>query len=199
MTRPKYALALILVLWPAASRAQDCKIRFSVAYSDGKDLQVGLTADQTKFWQRDAEKRYKGLCLDTEKPEYLIYWTEDVSGDVLVQSAVQDLNRVKRSASTSVTQRYGPEGSTLRVLPNPVVREAAYYFVLDLSKQPPEVIRKGAGSQDRPAETSHSSRVSGGSATVGRSQEMNSTDLSKTIADPVAAMKSALDWLKKKT
>jgi hypothetical protein len=193
----RYVLALILLLWPAAGRAQDCKIRFSVAYSDGKDLQVGLTADQTKFWQHEAEKRYRGLCLDVEKPEYLIYWTENISGDVVVQSAVQDLNRVRRAAP-STTQRFGPEGSTLRVLPNPVVREAAYYFVLDLSKQPPEVIRKGTGSQDRPAETSKSSRVSGGTATVGRSQEMNAGDLSKTIADPVAAMKSALDWLKKK-
>jgi len=198
MKPSKHALSLILLLWPVASRAQDCRIRFSVTYADGKDLEVGLTADQTKFWQHEAEKHYKGLCLDTEKPEYLIYWTEDMSGDVLVQSTVQDLNRYRRAAASTGIRRYGAEGATLRVLPNPIVREAAYYYVLDLSKQAPEVIRKGVGSQDRPAETSRSSRVSGGSATVVRSQEMHAGDLSKTIADPVAAMKNALDWLKKK-
>jgi hypothetical protein len=198
MKSPKYALAVILLLWPTVSRAQDCKIRFSVAYSDGKDLQVGLTADQTKFWQHEAGKRYKGLCLDEEKPEFLIFWTEATAGDVLVQSVAQDLNRVRRAASATSIRHYGTEGSTLLVLPNNVVREAAYYYVLDLSKQPPEVIRKGAGAQDRPAESSRSTRISGGSTTVAHSHEMNTADLSKTIADPAAAMKSALDWLKKK-
>lgn len=198
MRIPKHALILMLLLWPAASRAQDCKVRFSVAYSDGTDLQVGLTADQTKLWQHDAEKRYKGLCLDTEKPDYLIYWTQNVAGDALVQSAVRDINRSKVVAP-STSQRFGPENSTLRIIANPGVREMAYYYVLDLSKQPPEVVRKGTGSQDRPAEANRSTRSSGGTSTVRGSQEVNAGDLSRTIADPVAAMKGALDWLKKKS
>jgi hypothetical protein len=100
MKRFRYGLFLISIFLSAPSWAQDCRIRFSIGYSDGKKIQMGLTHDQTRFWQRDSEKVYSGLCLDWTKPSYAIIWTESLSGEGAVESVVQELNRITAVASS---------------------------------------------------------------------------------------------------
>jgi len=220
MKRFRYGLFLISIFLSAPSWAQDCRIRFSIGYSDGKKIQMGLTHDQTRFWQRDSEKVYSGLCLDWTKPSYAIIWTESLSGEGAVESVVQELNRITTVAPSkpnkSVGQLDAAERNTLGgmdpvtvgrlsrdpsstiVVSNQMVHEAAYYYILDLSKQPPAVVRKGIGERYRPIQPTKSTAQSRGNTAVETGQESNPSDFATTIADPVAAVKNALDWLKKK-
>ena len=72
-------LLAFLLLGFKNSNAQTCTISYSVAFSDGKTVQVGLTAEQKKFLEGDGTKRYKGICLNPANPDYLILWTEGLS------------------------------------------------------------------------------------------------------------------------
>jgi hypothetical protein len=62
-------LSFFLAVSALSFSAQDCKLKFSVAYSDGKSIQVGLTPEQKKMWDHDAAKKFKGLCLDDKAPD----------------------------------------------------------------------------------------------------------------------------------
>jgi hypothetical protein len=35
-------------------------------------MQVGLTPDQKKMWDREAGKKLKGMCLDDKNPDYTL-------------------------------------------------------------------------------------------------------------------------------
>jgi hypothetical protein len=193
---------LILILWPAPSPAQTegCKTRFSVVYSDGKIQQVGLTPDQKIFWREDGAKKYKGFCMDAKDPEIVILWTENVSGAETLNTVVEDVNRMKRASAASPNELVGNEGQDILAISTAVVQQAAHYYVLDMSKKPPQVIHQGVGSKDRPAQAfqaNQPSSMSGGMTTVQRGQKADASDFSSTIPDPVEALRNALNWLKK--
>ena len=40
------------------------------------NMQVGLTPDQKKMWDREAGKKFKGMSLDDKNPAYIILWNE---------------------------------------------------------------------------------------------------------------------------
>jgi hypothetical protein len=179
--------------------AQDCKARFAVAYSDGKLVQPGLTQEQRKYWDKDGRKKFKGMCLDLAKPDYVILWSVGVSGKELAQVAVANFNRNQDTgeSTTATRQTYWSKTSTSddRSLNAAVylrdwsgIRGKAEYRILDLSKNPAATIREGQGYQDVP----------GGIRTrAGQGEKVDTADLASTIPDPVAAMENALKWLRK--
>jgi hypothetical protein len=195
---PSLGLLVLLLFFPLASPAQDCKARFSVAHSDGKTIQPGLTAEQTKFWQQNGEKKYKGICLDEEKPQYLILWTEDLANGQISQAITDDLNRVRRAPSSTGIRNQGTEKASVNAISSASIHETAYFFVFDLSQDPAAMLYKGKGETARPLLATQSSRNSRGSTVVQGNEQVNASDFSRTIADPVEAMKNALEWLKKK-
>jgi hypothetical protein len=60
--------------------AQTCKVKIAVGYTDGEKTEIGFTAEQKKFWEREGAKHYAGFCLDAREPNYLILWTEGLTG-----------------------------------------------------------------------------------------------------------------------
>ncbi|MGH9714924.1 MAG: hypothetical protein ACRD5M_16645 [Candidatus Acidiferrales bacterium] len=135
----KFGPLLIFLLWPTTSGAQDCKLRFSVAYLDGKSLQVGLTPDQKKFWTHKGAVQYPGLCLDDLKPDHLIIWMRGTPDEEIAQSAARAFKRArdgKGSAKTQVVATQTGEPITPGV--------PGYYWVFDLSGDSTEIIFKGA-------------------------------------------------------
>ena len=59
MLQKAFVLTFFLAAAALSAAAQDCKLKFSVAYSDGKTIQVGLTTEQKKLWDHDAAKKFK--------------------------------------------------------------------------------------------------------------------------------------------
>ena len=94
MIRNFFALALLLASFALAAPAQDCKLKFSVVFSDSKDLQIGLTADQKKMWDKDGAKKFKGMCLDDKNPDYIILWNQGMSGAEQVIYGLEQLERL---------------------------------------------------------------------------------------------------------
>jgi len=173
-------MALLLFFLATPAHAQECKIKIAVAHWDGKSLEIGLTADQSKFWNREKAKHYPTFCLDGTAPDYMIAWTERTSSDEIKKLTV------RRGAGGS-----NPEA----VVPNPTgqTADSAHYFIFDLSKQPAVVIHSGSGAKDsgttpeRPAERPGLAE-----------RPLDTSRLSSSIPDPAEAMKNALDWLRKK-
>jgi hypothetical protein len=91
----EFALLMVPLLWPAIAGARDCKARFAVAYLDGGTMQVGLTPDQAKFRQRNGTTRYAGMCLDEQKPGYLIMWVHGAPDERTAQMAVQSFQKAR--------------------------------------------------------------------------------------------------------
>ena len=191
------SVCLAALSW--AVSAQDCKAKFAVAYTDGKEIQPGLTQDQKKYWEKDGAKKFKGICLDLGKPNYVILWTVGTSGKELAQVAVANFNRNQETgeSTTATRQTYWSRTSTSdeRALTGAVslrdwssLRGKAEYWILDLSKDPAAKIREGQGYQDVPG---------GNNTRVGQGEKIGADDLASTIPDPVAAMENALKWLKK--
>ena len=171
--------------------AQDCRVKIAVAYTDGTKTEVGLTAEQQKFWDREAAKHFPGFCLDPKDPNYLILWSEGLSGNELTKSSIDQFNRgrsVGQNTSVGTTPVNSPNWVSGRALirPSQAVREKADYWVFDLSANPPAMVRQGTGYQDVP---------------MGRAnqpgQTLKTSDLASTIADPAAALENAMKWIKK--
>jgi hypothetical protein len=188
---------ILLIAAPSYSAAQDCKVKFSVVFTDGKVLKVGLTAEQKKLWDRDGAKKYKGICLDPAKPDYVILWTEGISGGEAVDGAVDQVNRGRSTGQSTTMQlgspRYDSPGnspgwisSDMVLVPSGVVRGKADYAILDVSKNPAQTVHKGMGYQDVPAETINQP-----------GQATDEADFASTIADPSDALEKALKWIKK--
>lgn len=199
MIRGMFMSIVCLGAWTAGALGQECKTKFAVAYTDGKTLQVGLTQEQKKFWDHDGAKKFKRMCLDQLKPDYLILWTYGLSGAELNQVGVDSYNRARETGQatsgpnstsnekTSTTDTRWMD-SNVFIRPSAVVRAKADYWVLDTSKQPYPVIRKGQGYRDLPD----------GMDVVNRPGEKSSvSDSASTIADPAVALENALKWLKK--
>ena len=188
MLRKACALAGFLSFAALFSAAQDCKLKFSVVYSDGKDMQVGLTTDQKRMWDRDAAKKFKGMCLDDKSPDYVILWNQGLTGSELAKASVDHVNvllstgenATTRTTNSSLTSAYH------YVRPSSQVRGKADYFVLDASKKPYAMIHQGQGYQDVPRDVK-----------TGVDKSVNTSDLASTIPDPVDALENALKWLKK--
>jgi hypothetical protein len=174
-----------LLFVPTASLvyAQDCKLKFSVAYSDGKDLQVGLTSEQKKMWDHDSLKKFRGMCLDDQAPDYFILWNQGLTGSELAKASLDHINMI---LSTAPVAQVGVTSGYHYVRPSSTVRGKAYYFVLDTSKKPYAMIHQGQGYQDVPRD-----------AKTGVDKSVNASDIASTIPDPADALDNALKWLKK--
>ncbi|SRR5216683_1391566 len=188
----KIGIVLAGLLLAATADAQSCKVRIAVAYTDGKETHVGLTAEQQKFWDREGAKHFAGFCLDAKDPNYLILWSEGLSGNELTKSSIDQFNRGRATGQNTTTGNTTPINSPnwasgrALIRPSQQVREKADYWVLDMSAAPPAVVRQGTGYQDVPMGKANQP-----------GQSMKTSDLASTIADPAAAMENALKWIKK--
>ncbi len=199
MLRKMMAVVGCLGVFAGALLGQDCKVKFAVAYTDGKQVQPGLTQDQKKYWGKEGAKKFKGMCLDLAKPDYVVLWAAGISGKELSQVAIANFNRNQETgeSTTATRQTYWSKTSTSdeRSLTAAVylkdwsgIRGKAEYWILDLSKDPAVMVREGQGYQDVPA---------GINTRAGQGEKVNAEDVASTIPDPVAAMENALKWLKK--
>ena len=181
------------------AQAQDCKAKFAVAYLEGKQIEPGLTQDQQKYWDKEGAKKFKGLCLNVAKPDFVILWTVGVTGKESAEVAVANFNRNQEAGESTTAIRttyWGRTGTTNdRALTGASyvkdwsgIRGKAEYWILDLSKNPAAVLREGQAYQEVPG---------GINTRVGQGEKMSADDLASTIPDPVAAMENALKWLKK--
>jgi len=180
----------LLPLVPLLTLAQDCKLKFAVVYNDGKALQIGLTPEQKKMWDRDSVKKFKGLCLDDKNPNYFVLWSEGLDGAELAKVSLDHFNNLRSTgevpgSGTSV-KNFSMMSNTIHIRPSSQVRARADYFVLDASTSPYAVVRQGQGFQDVPQ---------GGTNHPG--QTAKTSDVASTISDPAAALENALKWLKK--
>lgn len=190
MIRKMIFLAVACVAVPLFSSAQDCKVKFAVVYADGESLQTGLTPEQKKMWEHDAAKKYKRMCLDEKDPNYLVLWSEGLSGAELSKVSLSHFNSVRTTGQVpgpSVVDTHSSVMSrTIHLKPSSQVRARADYFVFDMSKNPYVLVRQGQGYQDVPQ---------GGSNRP--NEKLGNSDIASTIADPAAALENALKWLKK--
>ncbi len=193
------AAMIFLGVFGGTLPAQDCKLKFSVGYTDGKQIQPGLTPDQKKYWDAEGSKKLKGMCLDYAKPDYVILWSVGVSGKELLEIGVANFNRNQETgeATTAMRQTYWSKvntsddrmlTATTYVRDSSAVRAKADYWILDLSKSPAPIIRTGQGYRDVPARMG---------VVAGQGDKVNAQDLSSTIPDETVALENALKWLKK--
>jgi hypothetical protein len=182
-----------------ALRAQDCKAKFAVGYTDGKKMQTGLTQEQRKYWDKEGGKKFKGMCLDFGNPDYFILWSVGLTGQELAESGVGNFNRARETGQSTTTPN--PTGtakisttdsrwtdSTLFIGQSSQVRAKANYWIMDLSKNPATVIRAGQGYRLLPE---------GLGVANSPGEKVNAQDMSSTVPDETEAMENALKWLKK--
>src|SRR5215472_5634438 len=82
---------------------QDCKLKVSVAYTDGKDLQIGMTPEQKKMWDHDGPKKFKGMCMDDQAPAYIILWNQGLTGSELAKASIDSINTTLATGQTITT------------------------------------------------------------------------------------------------
>jgi hypothetical protein len=183
-----FSVAFLLSSVAMVAQAQDCKLKFSVAYTDGQAIQVGLTPDQKKMWDHDGAKKFKGLCLDDKAPDYIVLWNQGLNGAELAKASVDHANVTLSTGEyiNTTVSNSSVNSAYHYVRPSSAVRGKALYFILDTSKKPFPMIHQGEGYQDVP----HDVRK-------GVDQSMDASDLASTIPDPVDALSNALKWLKK--
>jgi hypothetical protein len=188
MLRKALVVSLLILCAALLTPAQDCKLKFSVVYSDGQSMQVGLTQDQKKMWDRDATKKYKGLCLDDKAPDIIILWNQGLNGEELVKASMNRFNTLYAEGTYGATAAtYGSVASAhIAVRADSEVRGKANYYLLDNSQKPAAMIHQGEGFQDVPI--GNSTRKRGA---------ITPEDAASTIADPTEALSNALKWLKK--
>ena len=188
MLRKALAVSLPLLCAALLTPAQDCKLKFSVVYTDGKAMQVGLTQDQKKMWDHDAAKKFKGLCLDDKAPDIIILWNQGLNGEELVKAGMNRFNALYAEGQYGATAAtYGSVASAhIYVRADSEVRGKANYYILDNSQKPAAMIHQGEGFQSVPM--GNTTRAHG---------EISPSDAASTIADPNEALSNALKWLKK--
>jgi len=188
MRKIAVSMTLGMAFCPALLFSQECKLKFSIAYNDGKTLQVGLTGDQKKMWDHDGAKKFKGMCLDAKEPNYIILWSDGLNGSELAKASVDHFNVVRSTgeAITIVDTNSSLTSRTMQMRTSSMVRAKAEYIVFDTSKTPYAVVRQGQGYQDVPQGEANRP-----------GQKINTEDIASTVADPVAALENALKWLKK--
>src|SRR5258707_4391864 len=108
MLQKAFVLTFFLAAAALSAAAQDCKLKFSVAYSDGKTIQVGLTTEQKKLWDHDAAKKFKGMCLDDKTPDFIILWNHGLNGAELAHNSVDHANVILSTSQTPQPLRRKP-------------------------------------------------------------------------------------------
>jgi hypothetical protein len=189
MIHKSICLSVLLLATTSLLSAQDCSIKFSVVYNDGKALQVGLTPEQKKLWDHDGAKKFKGMCLDAKDPNFIVLWSDGLNGAELVKTSVDSFNVLRSTgeyAGASIDLHGSLSANTLQIRPSSQVRAKTDYLVLDTSKTPYTVVRQGQGYQNVPQ---------GGANRPG--EKVKTEDLASTVGDPVAALENALKWIKK--
>jgi len=190
-----FSLFALAMLSPHVAVAQqDCSLRFAVVYSEGKQMQVGLTADQRKFWEREAS-HFNRLCLDPQHPDFVIVWS---------QSIVDQFDRAPSQLNASAKPAAKPELNSLDWRewllwlqseslpdetnghsPSQVLREKAEFWIFDVRRSPSPVVYKGEGSREVPQGTAKPNQTNA------------KLQAPVTVADPTIAMENALKWLRK--
>jgi hypothetical protein len=188
----KILISLAALPLAMSAGAQTCKVKVAVGYTDGEKTEIGFTAEQKKLWEHEGAKHYAGFCLDAREPNYLILWTEGLTGGEQEKAALDRFNRGRATGQNTSTGPgtpvNAPEWTSSRAIirPSQGVREKAQYWVLDRSKTPPIVVKQGTAYQDVP---------------MGRvnqpGQSVKTSDLASTISDPAGALENALKWIKK--
>jgi hypothetical protein len=147
-------LSALFFLAPILSSAQECKIKFAVVYNDGEKLQIGLTPEQKKMWDHDGPKKFKGLCADDKDPNYIILWSEGLTGAELTKVGLDHFNNLRSTGEmpggNSNVKNFSLMSTTIRLRPSGQVRARTDYVVLETSKSPYAVVRQGQGYQDVP-------------------------------------------------
>ena len=79
-------LVVLVMLGSLPALAQDqasCKAYFQVLQADAgmPGLRTGLDSAQKKWWEKNGQKKYPGLCLNGavmsgDKPRYLVIWSK---------------------------------------------------------------------------------------------------------------------------
>lgn len=199
MVRNILLVLLCATMSSAELVAQECKAKFAVGYTDGKQTQSGLTPEQRKYWEKDGVKKFKGMCLDFAKPDYFILWSVGISGKELAESSVGNFNRARETGQATSTPNQAINDktsttdsrwadSTIFVRSSSAIRAKADYWILDLSKQPAAMIRNGQGYTELPSGMGVANRPG---------EKLDAQDMSSTIPDPTVALENALKWLKK--
>jgi hypothetical protein len=84
---PILVVLAMLVSIPALAQDQSsCKAYFQVLQADSKapGLRSGMDSGQKKWWDKEGQKDYAGLCLNgammsPDKPRYLVIWSRSKS------------------------------------------------------------------------------------------------------------------------
>jgi hypothetical protein len=184
------ALSIFWLVAAPALRAEDCKLKFSVARNDGKALRVGLTPEQKKFWGHDAAKKFNSMCLNDKEPNFIILWSDGLDGAELAKASIDHFNVVRSTseyAETDINLHGSLSANTVYFRQSSAIGAKAEYLIFDAAKNPYVVIRQGQGYQDVTL-SPHANQPG---------QKVKAEELASTIADPAAAMENALKWLKK--
>jgi len=179
----KFAPLLILLLCSADVRAQDCKIRFAVAYLNGNTLQVGLTPEQLRFWRHNGPAHYPGLCLDDQKPDHLIIWMRGTPDEGAARAAALSFRRTHGEEALIETRASAVQGGGAAP-----AGAQGYYWLFDLSKNPAAIVDRGEPLIFRHGEA-------GGTSIDPRGHDL--TPNTVAVIDDIQAIKLPLDKLKK--
>jgi len=181
-------LALFLSSSVFTASAQGCKLKFSVVFNDGENLQVGLTSHQKKMWDHDSAKKFKGMCLDDTAPDIIILWNQGLNGSELAKASVDHANVILSTGETPTTStsNHSVTSAYHYVRASSQVRGKANYYILDTSKKPYPMLHQGEAYQDVPRDVK-----------TGVDRSVNNSDIASTIPDPTGALENALKWLKK--
>jgi len=111
-----------------------------VVYNDGEKLQIGLTPEQKKCGDHDGPKKFKGLCADDKDPNYIILWSEGLTGAELTKVGLDHFNNLRSTgempAETQMSRNFSLMSTTIRLRPSGQVRARTDYVVLETSKSP---------------------------------------------------------------
>jgi hypothetical protein len=98
-------LATVTMALCSVAAGRSCKVKFAVVYTDGKNVVVGLTPEQQKLWEGEGAKHYKGFCLDTEEPQIVILWSENLSGVEQTKGRIDAFNQRRALGESTDTIR----------------------------------------------------------------------------------------------
>jgi hypothetical protein len=87
------ALVLCMFFVSTLVEAQQCKVYFTVIYSDSHLPGGGMATmspNQKKWWEKKGMKKYPGVCYDPSKATYSVVWWKETVGDNYVAKNVVD-------------------------------------------------------------------------------------------------------------
>ncbi len=125
-----FSVVLLLSCVPALAQQNSillpsCDSRFAVIYHDERLPQpymVRVTKQQSEWWAKSGQKKYKTFCLDNNEADYLVVWaapvetTEANGGGAVVsirRSFVYITRLSKRTPVEDALSHGRPEGSVI--------------------------------------------------------------------------------------